>query len=196
MNEEEIERYAGEAEANYRDLAIHYRGLALDEAVRQAGSAINGDEIFHDHQYRAGKDNCAFGAEVLCREEYLDRIRQADSFEALIEITDEVSRLPETVRLGLLWSYDTAQKIGFHLSRAVNDRFYPRDVYLHNPNSGPRRGAQMLINHGFLSTEVIGTNRFVSAAIFPDALSRQAPYIIENILCVAQKRNPPLSLFN
>ena len=86
-------------------------------------------------------------------------------FEDIIVITDEVKN--NTKRLGDLWSYDTALRIGFHL------KIYPTDVYI---QAGVKKGYFKLLNKK-------PRKRKVPRIKFP-MLDELEVYEIENFLCI------------
>lgn len=182
-----ITRTIDEALEHYRVVRAYYQALPIDEAVRHAGSALQpndrGEIVISGHQRRLGYRFCETLGEQLMEPVLFDRIVAATNFQELFDVTEVVRR--RTARVGHLWSYDTAQKIGFHKSTEEGDQFYPDVVYL---QTGSRHGAQDLESNEHIRSGALRGQRFVSADIFPEVLRRQPPYIIENILCRGDRR--------
>lgn len=167
----------------YGEVEKHYRGFNdnLEEVIINAGKAKvpwgcqgkNSD--FAKHQWRVGEDLCAKGAKALL--EYKDGIGRAKTFNELLEFTDKVKNRID--RIGPLWSYDTAQRIGF------NKGIYPQKVYL---QTGAKKGAWLLAKHEMVDRKLLWGKRYVDPEIFPKALRELEPYFIENMLCVGKRK--------
>jgi hypothetical protein len=170
MNINAIRNQIPRSADRYQGIAGFYRGMDLVDAMS-------------DHQWRVGQLKCSQGAELLRQPGRLERIVSARNFAEIFRITEEVRFLVD--RLGPLWSYDTAQKIGFHKSTFQGDNYFPAKVYL---QSGARVGAYILAdNHEErLSRGDLRGRRFIDPSFFPRILAQQPSYLIENILCIGQ----------
>lgn len=116
------------------------------------------------HQRRVGQIVANKGYEALKDREKELQLNQ--NFEEILAITDEVSK--QIYRLGSLWSYDTALRIGFQ------KKVYPKNVYL---QGGVKKGYKKIFNQN-------SNNRIVNKEIFPQELQILEPYEIENFLCI------------
>lgn len=116
------------------------------------------------HQRRVGFKVANSGYELLKQRE--DDLIRCRSFEEILVITDEVSK--QIYRLGPLWSYDTALRIGFQME------IYPKNVYL---QAGVKNGYKKVFNQN-------PNNRFEEKNKFPKELQILEPYEIENFLCI------------
>ncbi|WP_432671098.1 hypothetical protein [Flavobacterium sp. SM2513] len=90
----------------------------------------------------------------------------SQSFEEILVITDAVSN--HIYRLGVLWSYDTALRIGFQ------KKVYPKNVYL---QAGVKKGYKKILDQN-------SKIRFVEKDLFPQELQVLEPNEIENFLCI------------
>ncbi|MFT7035953.1 MAG: hypothetical protein ACJA2S_004478 [Cyclobacteriaceae bacterium] len=169
----------------YRGVEVYYKGMSFIEAVKQAANAKvpssstscsrNGTS-FAGHQRRVGKKKCKEGAEMLLKHPYWGELEKAQSFEDIFKVTEQVKR--NVLKLGDLWSYDTAQRIALHKG------WYPQDVYL---QSGAYNGIQILRDKGFIDNAAIKGKRYISVKAIPEFLSKLEPFLIENILCVGKR---------
>ncbi len=165
----------------YNRRISYYKSLpSFGEVIEYASKGIHlnkyDTEVMDRHQCRVGYENCDLGAkELLTRE---GDIKKADSFEEIHAITEEVRKDSKTNRLGELWSYDTALRIGF--SKDV----YPKHVYLH---AGTREGA---IN--VLGKEIANKNK-LEKEVFPKEFQVMKCYEIEAFLCIHCKDHKSLS---
>jgi hypothetical protein len=116
------------------------------------------------HQRRVGKEKANLGYEALKHKE--KELQLSQSFEEILSITDEVSK--QFYRLGQLWSYDTALRIGFQ------KKVYPKNVCL---KAGVKKGYKKIFNQN-------SKNRFEEKVTFLKVLQVLEPYEIENFLCI------------
>lgn len=120
-----------------------------------------------EHQRRVGYANCDLGAEKLKSKEI--EIEAAESFEDILAITEDVRKNNETSRLGSLWSYDTALRIGFY------KKLFPKHVYLH---AGARDGAVNVVG------SLLAKKERLNKEAFPNDFQVMEPYEIEGYLCI------------
>lgn len=134
---------------------------SLDQVITQAGFARmpNGKRWAHQRRIPAG-----------ALEKATDRLRQAGLDKAR-SFDDVIQRVNSAVRfigrIGELYVYDTALRIGAHLG------ILPREVYLH---AGARIGAQAL--HLNYRSGSVPLDRL------PVELRRLEPHEIEDVLCI------------
>ncbi|NVK04467.1 MAG: hypothetical protein HWD92_06570 [Flavobacteriia bacterium] len=187
MNTQAILSYLPQAQRHYDALRAYYQNLSFREAVDNAARGripLNSSNCsfaatgFDGHQHRIGHDKCREGAEALLETEIFQRLERAQSFEDIMDITNEVAGRIE--RLGPLWSYDTALRIALHRD------WHPRNVYL---QTGARGGANILRDQGLISPMELRGRRHVSRSAFPTFLQQYEPYMIEHLLCVAKREN-------
>lgn len=169
--EEVLQEYIDNYLPDLHRVVEYYQSLqGFEEVVSNAACAIrpnNKGGVFMDsHQRRIGKEKCEEGSRVLLG--ILSEINEFASYEGLY---NRINGLANGIdRLGLLWSYDTALRIGF------KKNFYPENVYL---QSGARKGARTLLN----ANRIYG--RYKEVDVFPELIKESLePYEIENFLCV------------
>lgn len=138
-----------------------FKSLSFEKAIEFASLGYDENEKMNPHQHRVGKDKCKSASQKL----NIQAIAQAKTFEEIFAQTEKV-RI-STHRIGDLWSYDTALRIGFNLN------IYPTTVYL---QSGAKKGASHLINRKLKRSEPIEA--------FPTEFHSLKPHQIENLLCV------------
>lgn len=137
---------------------------SLPEVIQKAAVGIDPDGLMNNHQHRIGYIVCEEGARELAK--YEIEIRGARTFEEIFEITEIVKN--KIYRLGPLWSYDTALRIGFA------KRVYPKEVYV---QSGVTKGVRKVMNGTLPRGRSLPMNRF------PAELQKLEPYQLENFLC-------------
>lgn len=141
----------------------------LPTIIEKASQGIGSDNLMSSHQRRLGYDKCKEATRELAK--YEMEIKKAKSFEDIFVITEIVkSRI---YKIGNLWSYDTALRIGF------SKKVYPKEVYV---QAGVTKGVRKLFK-GHLPK-----GRSLSTKIFPSALGILKPYQIENFLCIYGKK--------
>lgn len=162
----EIEHYQIGSGNYLQNVKTAFEKFNLKEAIEKAAKSIDptNDNKMFSHQRRVGFKVANRGYELLKQRE--DDLRSCQSFEEILAITDEVSK--QIYRLGQLWSYDTALRIGFQ------KEIYPKNVYL---QSGVKNGYKKIFNQN-------SKNRFEEKNKFPKELQILEPYEIENFLCV------------
>jgi hypothetical protein len=172
--ESAIKHYVKEHLAELEEVKKWYnKKLTLEKAIKEAslGQILRfGKKKMDSHQYRVGYENCELGYEELMK--YKNEIIKAKSFEDLFEITEKI-RI-KVNRIGDLWSYDTALRIGFNMG------FEPKEVYL---QSGVIDGLN----------KVLPSNRYkgrcISLKELPKELQVLRPYQVENFLCIYARDN-------
>lgn len=150
--------------------AEYFKNITLKVAVYEASSSIeslNKNKMF-SHQRRIGKGITNKGAEKML--EKIDEIGKCKTFDEVFLITEEVRK--SIFKLGHLWSYDTALRIGFNLN------LYPDKVYI---QSGVKNGLKKIFK------EKTPRGRTLPKNIFPLQLQKLEPYMIENFLCIYGK---------
>lgn len=160
-----IQQYKDREGKHLQDVKAIFEKCTLSDAIEKAAEAIdptNSYKMF-GHQRRVGIVKAKMGYELL-KEKEADFLN-CKTFEDIMVITDNV--MNEIVRLGPLWSYDTALRIGFHL------KIYPIDVYI---QAGVVTGYVKLFNKRPKA-------RKISKSEFPMLVALEA-YEIENFLCV------------
>ena len=163
---EYIQTYKKETGKHLQNVKVSFENFNLIEAIEKAAKSIdptNENKMF-SHQRRVGQIVAKKGYEALKDREKELQLNQ--SFEEILAITDEVSK--QIYRLGSLWSYDTALRIGFQ------KKVYPKNVYL---QAGVKKGYKKIFNQN-------PKNRFVDKEFFPKELQILKPYEIENFLCI------------
>jgi hypothetical protein len=162
----EFKIYKEEVGEHLHNVKIAFEKLNLTEAIEKAAKSIDptkNNKLF-SHQKRVGYKVANMGYEELKLKE--KEINHCQSFEEILAITDKVSQ--QVYRLGPLWSYDTALRIGFQKT------VYPKYVYI---QAGVRKGYKKIFNHSAKA-------RFVEKIVFPKELQALKPYEIENFLCI------------
>jgi hypothetical protein len=175
MQKKEIENYIKSSGKHLQNVKIAFENLDLKEAIEKAAKSIDptNDNKMFSHQRRVGFKVANSGYELLKQRE--DDLRRCRNFEEILSITDEITN--QIYRLGPLWSYDTALRIGFQ------KKIYPKNVYL---QAGVIKGFKKIFNQN-------PKNRFEEKNRFPKELQIIEPYEIENFLCIwgnDKKTNP------
>lgn len=139
----------------------------LSSAIENAAQGIVPGNKMDNHQHRIGYKRCQQGMEALFK--IADQIDGSKSFEELLKITDQVAS--STYRLGPLWAYDTALRIGFYME------YEPQEVYVQS-------GVQDGVNRAFNDKRRQG--RSLAKSSLSDGLKDTdlSPYQIENFLCI------------
>lgn len=166
LKKKNVVNYQISSGKHLQNVKIAFEFFNLKEAIEKAAKSIDptNDNKMFSHQRRVGYEVANNGYEALkCREKEL---QLSQSFEEILAITDEVST--QIYRLGSLWSYDTALRVGFQ------KKVYPKNVYL---QAGVEKGYKKIFNQN-------PKNRFVEKEIFPQELQILEPYEIENFLCI------------
>lgn len=166
LTKKEIEHYQISSGKHLQNVKTAFEKFNLKEAIEKASKSIdptNDNKIF-SHQRRVGFKVANRGYELLKQRE--DDLKSCQSFEEILAITDKVSK--QIFRLGPLWSYDTALRIGFQ------KEIYPKNVYL---QAGVKNGYIKVFNQN-------PKNRFEEKNKFPKELQILEPYEIENFLCI------------
>lgn len=171
ITKKEIVDYQISSGKHLQKVKSAFENFNLKEAIEKAAKSIdptNNNKMF-SHQRRVGFKVANSGYELLKQRE--DDLRRCRSFEKIVAITDEVSK--QIYRLGQLWSYDTALRIGFQ------KKVYPKNVYL---QAGAIKGYKKIFNRN-------PRDRFKEKNKFPKELQILEPYEIENFLCVWGNNN-------
>lgn len=165
MQKKEIENYRISSGKHLQNVKTAFENLDLKEAIEKAAKSIDptNDNKMFSHQRRVGYIVANKGYEELKHRE--KELELSQSFEEILAITDEVSK--QIYRLGSLWSYDTALRIGFQ------KKVYPKNVYL---QAGVLKGYKKIFYQN-------PKNRFEEKNKFPKELQILEPYEIENFLC-------------
>lgn len=166
VKKNQIISYQLDSGKHLQNVKAAFENFNLIEAIEKAAKSIdptNENKMFR-HQRRVGQIVANKGYEALKDREKELQLNQ--NFEEILAITDEVSK--QIYRLGSLWSYDTALRIGFQ------KKIYPKNVYL---QAGVKKGYKKIFNQN-------SNNRFVNKEIFPQELQILEPYEIENFLCI------------
>lgn len=166
ITKKEIVDYQIGSGKHLQNVKTAFEKFNLKEAIEKASKSIDptNDNKMFSHQRRVGFKVANNGYKLLKQREY-DLIR-CQSFEEILVITDEVSK--QIYRLGPLWSYDTALRIGFQ------KKVYPKNVYI---QAGVKNGYKKIFNQN-------PKNRFEEKNRFPKELQILEPYEIENFLCI------------
>lgn len=172
----EIEHYQIGSGKHLQNVKTAFEKFNLKEAIEKAAKSIDptNDNKMFSHQRRVGFKVANSGYKLLKQRE--DDLIRCQSFEEILAITDEVSK--QIFRLGPLWSYDTALRIGFQKKE------YPKNVYL---QAGVIKGYKKIFNRN-------PEEKFEEKNKFPKELQILEPYEIENFLCIwgnnKQKNKP------
>lgn len=143
----------------------YYETLTLKEAIQKAAEGKNSKGKTHSHQYRVGAEIGGLGASNLLLQ--IELISQCKTFEELFAITEDVKK--DIYRLGDLWSYDTALRIGFNL------KLYPKNVHVQR---GVVKGVKKLFKDQ-------SKMKFpIELKYFSPEFQELQPYEIENFLCI------------
>ena len=176
LEKKNIVNYQITSGKHIQNVKMAFENFDLNEAIEKAALAIDptNDNKMFSHQRRVGYKVAKSGYESLKERE--DDLRSCQSFEEILAITDVVSK--QIFRLGQLWSYDTALRIGFQ------KKVYPKNVYL---QAGVLKGYKKIFNRN-------PKDRFEEKNKFPKELQILEPYEIENFLCMwgndKQKNKP------
>ncbi|WP_445454964.1 hypothetical protein [Flavobacterium sp. HNIBRBA15423] len=165
IKRKDIEDYQISHGKHLQNVKTAFEKFNLKETIEKAAKSIdptNNNKMF-SHQRRVGKETAKEGYGLLKLKEAA--IAKCQTFEDIMVITDEV--MIQVDRLGLLWSYDTALRIGFQ------KKVYPKNVYL---QAGVKKGYKKIFNQN-------PKNRFVEKDMFPIEFQVLEPYEIENFLC-------------
>lgn len=160
-----IQKFKNREGKHLQDVKAIFEKYILSDAIEKAAKAIdptNSDKMF-SHQRRVGREKATEGYELLKYREI--ELSKCQTFKEIIAITDKVMK--EIRKLGLLWSYDTALRIGFHL------KIYPTDVYM---QAGVVKGYFKIFNKK-------PKGRKVAKREF-SMLADLETYEIENFLCI------------
>lgn len=157
--------YKSISRGHLKEVKYSFENYNLTEAIEKAAKAIDptNDNKMFSHQRRVGFKVAKSGYELLKERE--EDLRRCKSFEEILVITDEVSK--QIYRLGKLWSYDTALRIGFNL------KIYPSDVYI---QAGVVKGYVKLFNKKPKARKIPKNE-------FPMFAELEA-YEVENFLCI------------
>lgn len=166
IKKKEINDYQIGHGKHLQNVKTAFENFDLNEAIEKVALAIDptNDNKMFSHQRRIGFKMANSGYESLKKRE--NDLRNCQSFEEILEITNEVSK--QIFRLGQLWSYDTALRIGFQ------KKVYPKNVYL---QAGVLKGYKKIFNRN-------PKDRFEEKNKFPKELQILEPYEIENFLCI------------
>lgn len=166
ITKKEIVDYQISSGNHIQKVKTAFEDFNINETIEKAAKAIDptNDNKMFSHQRRVGFKVANRGYELLKQRE--DDLRSCQSFEEILAITDEVSK--QIFRLGQLWSYDTAIRIGFQ------KKVYPKNVYL---QAGVLKGYKKIFNRN-------PKDRFEEKNKFPKELQILEPYEIENFLCI------------
>jgi len=166
MQKKEIENYRISCGKHLQNVKIAFENLNLKEAIEKAAKSIDptNDNKMFSHQRRVGFKVANSSYELLKQRE--DDLRRCRNFEEILSITDKITN--QIYRLGPLWSYDTALRIGFQ------KKLYPKNVYI---QAGVKKGYKKIFNQN-------SKNRFEEKNNFPKELQILEPYEIENFLCI------------
>ena len=160
--------YKEEALPHLTQTKEFYEKLELETAIEFASIGKEPNGKMHSHQRRVGYRKGMLGADELARK--IEEIKRCTSFDDIFSITETVKK--DIYRLGDLWSYDTALRIGFNL------KIYPQQVYV---QCGVVKGIKKVLS-GRIPKE-----RCVPTSIFPSELQELKAYEMENFLCIYGK---------
>lgn len=166
IQKKQVENYQISSGKYLQKIKLAFENFDLNIAIEKAAKAIdptNNSKIF-SHQKRVGYEVATKGYDELKHQE--EELKQCQSFEEILSITDEIAK--QIFRLGPLWSYDTALRIGFQ------KKVYPKNVYM---QAGVKNGYKIIFNQN-------PKERFVKKVVFPKELQVLEPYEIENFLCI------------
>lgn len=166
-----IKRYKTVDCIHLKEIEKYYKNLSQSDAISQAtlgqSPKFNGKINMDSHQRRVGAKVCKAGLDELLRIDKINPIAKCKSFEDVFKITEQVRK--KTFRLGDLWSYDTALRIGFNLG------VYPKEVYV---QAGVIRGVNKALKGK------IQMKRSLPLATFPKMIQQLKPHEVENFLCI------------
>lgn len=166
IQKKDIQIYKKETGKHLQNVKTAFENFDLKEAIEKAAKSIDptNDNKMFSHQRRVGFKVANSGYKLLKQRE--DDLKSCQSFEEILVITDDVSK--QIYRLGPLWSYDTALRIGFQ------KKVYPKNVYL---QAGVIKGYKKIFNQN-------SKNRFEEKNKFPKELQILEQFEIENFLCI------------
>ncbi len=166
----DISIYLSSGVSHLRETKNYYRNLPLADAIKQAvlgQSPKDGKILMDSHQRRVGYEACKAGLKELLKTNTQTAISKCNTFEEVFSITELIRK--NTNRLGPLWSYDTALRIGFHLN------VYPKEVYV---QAGVVKGVKKALNGK------VPKGRSLPLTIFPAEIQQLKAYEAENFLCI------------
>lgn len=167
---QEIECYQQDYLPVLLEIKQFYKSLKdVPEVIDSASKGQIPSGRMDRHQWRVGYEKGTVGSRELLLK--LNRIEEANSFEEIFEITEEVKKT--VYGLGELWSYDTALRIGFKKG------FYPENVYV---QAGVKDGVKKALG----ITKV--KERSLPVTRFPESFRKLRPYQLENFLCIWGKK--------
>jgi len=162
---DELTKYFSSHLPRLEEMRSYYQGLTLESAIKNAAAGIESEEKMSSHQYRIGKKKGVIAANEMLK--YKRTLSACRTFEDIFKITEQVKN--SIVRLGDLWSYDTALRIGFKLD------ILPAEVYV---QSGVVDGVKKALNGKRPK------GRSIPLSIFPEKFQQLTPYQAENFLCI------------
>lgn len=169
-----VKRYGSDNYHHLERVVNYYKSVSFDEAIESAANSQTPDENgklrMDTHQARIGYKKSQEARALI--EQRIESIANAQSWEQLFDIAEEVRS--QVHKLGPLWSYDFAVRMGANLN------LFPKEVYLQR---GAAEGARKLLNlRGKLP-------RSLSLSEFPDEVVQalKEPYIIEGFLCCRKR---------
>lgn len=158
-----------------RELRWFVEQASLRMAVARAAIARGPNGRRLAHQRRLPRQSLAQAHSNLVRN--LPRIAACASFA---ELHDELRLLLTGIpRLASVYFYDTALRIGAHLS--VNGSHFPPQVYLHQ---GSLEGAKKIPT---LNPLILGRHPKLDRAAFPPPFNDMQAYELENLLCLYKR---------
>jgi hypothetical protein len=161
----DVSKYLIEDAIQLENTKTYYKDLDFDEAIQNAAKALDRNGRLNNHQHRIGKKKCDESAtEVL---KYKNDFKKCKTFKEIFQLTEKIRK--DIYKLGDLWSYDTALRIGFHLD------MYPDEVYV---QQGVVKGVKKIFN----GTRPRG--RSLPMNIFPKEIQQMEPFKVENFLCI------------
>lgn len=166
----DIKKYKNDSLPHLEDVRKFYEKKVITDAIQCASTGTNTSIKMDPHQRRVGKKQCSEGAKKLLQQK--NKIINCKSFEEIFVITEQIKN--KTFRLGNLWSYDTALRIGF------NKKVYPEEVYI---QAGVIKGAKK----GLIKN--IPIKRSLPLSTFRNEIQTLKPYEAENFLCIWGKDN-------
>lgn len=168
--EKEVRKYILENREHLQKVKTCFEEYSLSDAIEKAAKAedpIHKGKMF-SHQRRVGKEKTTLGYELLKDKEA--NFKKCKSFEEIMVITDDAMK--GVAKLGPLWSYDTALRIGF------KREIYPTDVYM---QAGVVNGYVKLFNKKPIGRKVAKSEFLM--------LTGLEAFEIENFLCIWGKGN-------
>ncbi len=163
-----VQNYLSDGRKHLSEMKKYYKALSIELAVQYAAIGKTPSGSMDSHQRRVGEKQGYKGGQELLK--HLDEIRNCKSFEDIFKITEKVKSM--IYRLGDLWSYDAALRIGFNLS------LYPSQVYVQR---GVIMGVKKVLNRKRPK------GRSLPLTCFPEEVQQLKPYEAENFLCIFGK---------